>query len=421
LEFRKINIDRLKHAEYNPRKDLKPGDAEFEKIKNSITEFGYCEPIIVNSDMTIIGGHQRAKVLKELGYTEIDCVVINIDKTKEKALNIALNKVTGEWDFESLAKLLDELKEEDYNIELTGFDFSEAEKLWDEYISENKRDYYKDDDFDIELPEEPVTKRGDIWLLGKHRLMCGDACSESDVAALMREDFADMVFTDPPWNVNYGATEHPSWKQRTILNDSMTTEEFKKFLDSAFKVMNKFSKPGCMTYVVMSAQEWGNLMLSLKENGYHWSSTIIWNKDRLVLSRKDYHTKYEPIWYGWSDGSARLHPLTDRQQCDVWDIPRPSVSELHPTTKPVELVVRAIKNSSNMKDIVLDLFGGSGTTLIACEETDRRCRMMELDEKYADVIVKRYIDKVGSDADVFVLRDGEKIRYVDIKREQVAV
>ncbi|MDI3476650.1 MAG: hypothetical protein PWQ59_175 [Thermoanaerobacterium sp.] len=421
MEFRKINIDRLKHAEYNPRKDLKPGDAEFEKIKNSITEFGYCEPIIVNSDMTIIGGHQRAKVLKELGYTEIDCVVINIDKTKEKALNIALNKVTGEWDFESLAKLLDELKEEDYNIELTGFDFSEAEKLWDEYISENKRDYYKDDDFDIELPEEPVTKRGDIWLLGKHRLMCGDACSESDVAALMREDFADMVFTDPPWNVNYGATEHPSWKQRTILNDSMTTEEFKKFLDSAFKVMNKFSKPGCMTYVVMSAQEWGNLMLSLKENGYHWSSTIIWNKDRLVLSRKDYHTKYEPIWYGWSDGSARLHPLTDRQQCDVWDIPRPSVSELHPTTKPVELVVRAIKNSSNMKDIVLDLFGGSGTTLIACEETDRRCRMMELDEKYADVIVKRYIDKVGSDADVFVLRDGEKIRYVDIKREQVAV
>ncbi|MDK2793104.1 MAG: hypothetical protein PWQ25_1967, partial [Deferribacteres bacterium] len=406
MEFRKINIDRLKHAEYNPRKDLKPGDAEFEKIKNSITEFGYCEPIIVNSDMTIIGGHQRAKVLKELGYTEIDCVVINIDKTKEKALNIALNKVTGEWDFESLAKLLDELKEEDYNIELTGFDFSEAEKLWDEYISENKRDYYKDDDFDIELPEEPVTKRGDIWLLGKHRLMCGDACSESDVAALMREDFADMVFTDPPWNVNYGATEHPSWKQRTILNDSMTTEEFKKFLDSAFKVMNKFSKPGCMTYVVMSAQEWGNLMLSLKENGYHWSSTIIWNKDRLVLSRKDYHTKYEPIWYGWSDGSARLHPLTDRQQCDVWDIPRPSVSELHPTTKPVELVVRAIKNSSNMKDIVLDLFGGSGTTLIACEETDRRCRMMELDEKYADVIVKRYIDKVGSDADVFVLRDG---------------
>jgi len=421
LEFRKINIDRLKHAEYNPRKDLKPGDAEFEKIKNSITEFGYCEPIIVNSDMTIIGGHQRAKVLKELGYTEIDCVVINIDKTKEKALNIALNKVTGEWDFESLAKLLDELKEEDYNIELTGFDFSEAEKLWDEYISENKRDYYKDDDFDIELPEEPVTKRGDIWLLGKHRLMCGDACNESDVAALMREDFADMVFTDPPWNVNYGATEHPSWKQRTILNDSMTTEEFKKFLDSAFKVMNKFSKPGCMTYVVMSAQEWGNLMLSLKENGYHWSSTIIWNKDRLVLSRKDYHTKYEPIWYGWSDGSARLHPLTDRQQCDVWDIPRPSVSELHPTTKPVELVVRAIKNSSNMKDIVLDLFGGSGTTLIACEETDRRCRMMELDEKYADVIVKRYIDKVGSDADVFVLRDGEKIRYADIKREQVVV
>lgn len=418
MQIELLQIEKLIPYANNARNNEKAVD----KVAASIKEFGFRNPIIIDKNNEIIAGHTRLLAAKKLGLKEVPTIRAD-DLTPEqvKAFRIADNKTAeySEWNFELLAQELEELKLADYDLSLTAFDLSECEKLLDLLKEVNNKN--KDDDFDIELPEEPVTKRGDIWLLGKHRLMCGDACSESDVAALMREDFADMVFTDPPWNVNYGATEHPSWKQRTILNDSMTTEEFKKFLDSAFKVMNKFSKPGCMTYVVMSAQEWGNLMLSLKENGYHWSSTIIWNKDRLVLSRKDYHTKYEPIWYGWSDGSARLHPLTDRQQCDVWDIPRPSVSELHPTTKPVELVVRAIKNSSNMKDIVLDLFGGSGTTLIACEETDRRCRMMELDEKYADVIVKRYIDKVGSDADVFVLRDGEKIRYVDIKREQVAV
>lgn len=418
MQIELLQIEKLIPYANNARNNEKAVD----KVAASIKEFGFRNPIIIDKNNEIIAGHTRLLAAKKLGLKEVPTIRAD-DLTAEqvKAFRIADNKTAeySEWNFELLAQELEELKLADYDLSLTAFDLSECEKLLDLLKEVNNKN--KDDDFDIQLPEEPVTKRGDIWLLGKHRLMCGDACSESDVAALMREDFADMVFTDPPWNVNYGATEHPSWKQRTILNDSMTTEEFKKFLDSAFKVMNKFSKPGCMTYVVMSAQEWGNLMLSLKENGYHWSSTIIWNKDRLVLSRKDYHTKYEPIWYGWSDGSARLHPLTDRQQCDVWDIPRPSVSELHPTTKPVELVVRAIKNSSNMKDIVLDLFGGSGTTLIACEETDRRCRMMELDEKYADVIVKRYIDKVGSDADVFVLRDGEKIRYVDIKREQVAV
>ncbi|HOM03749.1 MAG TPA: DNA modification methylase [Acetivibrio sp.] len=418
MQIELLQIEKLIPYANNARNNEKAVD----KVAASIKEFGFRNPIIIDKNNEIIAGHTRLLAAKKLGLKEVPTIRAD-DLTAEqvKAFRIADNKTAeySEWNFELLAQELEELKLADYDLSLTAFDLSECEKLLDLLKEVNNKN--KDDDFDIQLPEEPVTKRGDIWLLGKHRLMCGDACSESDVAALMREDFADMVFTDPPWNVNYGATEHPSWKQRTILNDSMTTEEFKKFLDSAFKVMNKFSKPGCMTYVVMSAQEWGNLMLSLKENGYHWSSTIIWNKDRLVLSRKDYHTKYEPIWYGWSDGSARLHPLTDRQQCDVWDIPRPSVSELHPTTKPVELVVRAIKNSSNMKDIVLDLFGGSGTTLIACEETDRRCRMMELDEKYADVIVKRYIDKVGSDADVFVLRDGEKIRYADIKREQVAV
>lgn len=408
MEFQKLKIKDLIPAAYNPRKDLKPGDPEFEKIKRSIEEFGYVEPVIVNSDMTIIGGHQRVKVLSALGHEEIDCVVIEVDKTKEKALNIALNKITGDWDTESLATLLSELDKESYNIELTGFDWDEAEKL---LKTLEKEDNSADDEYDVELPEEPISKIGDVWQLGRHRLMCGDSILPEDIKTLTEGKTVEMVFTDPPWNVNYGATDHPSWKSRTIKNDSMSTEDFKEFMEKSFARMAEAMVVGGMAYVVMSAQEWGSLMPALGDNGFHWSSTIIWNKDRLVLSRKDYHTRYEPIWYGWKDGAPRIHPLTDRQQCDVWDIPRPSKSEEHPTMKPVELVQRAIENSSKRGNFVLDQFGGSGTTLIACENTGRTCFMMELDPKYVDVIVNRYIDKVGGSGEVYLLRDGEKLSY----------
>jgi len=412
MEFKKLKIDDLVPAAYNPRKDLKPGDPEFEKIKRSIEEFGYVEPIIVNNDMTIIGGHQRAKVLSALGHIEIDCVVIEVDKTKEKALNIALNKITGEWDTESLAQLINELDKESYNIELTGFDWDEAEKLLKTLQQE---DNSEDDEYDIEVPEVPISKIGDVWLLGRHRLMCGDSTKSEEVKILTDGKTVEMVFTDPPWNVNYGATDHPSWKSRTIKNDSMSTEDFKEFMSKSFATMAEVMVVGGMVYVVMSAQEWGSLMPALSENGFHWSSTIIWNKDRLVLSRKDCHTRYEPIWYGWKDGAPRIHPHTDRQQCDVWDIPRPSKSEEHPTMKPVELVQRAIENSSKRGNFVLDQFGGSGTTMIACENAGRTCFMMELDPKYVDVIVNRYIDKVGGSSEVYLLREGKKISYEDVK------
>lgn len=412
MEFKKLQIKDLIPASYNPRKDLKPGDPEFEKIKRSIEEFGYVEPVIVNSDRTIIGGHQRAKVLAALGIDEIDCVVIEVDKTKEKALNIALNKITGEWDTESLAVLLKDLDTESYNIELTGFDWNEAEKL---LKTLDKEDTSKDDEYEIEVPEEPISRLGDVWKLGRHRLMCGDSTLKQDIDTLIEGKTVEMVFTDPPWNVNYGATDHPSWKSRQIKNDCMSTEDFKEFMEKSFARMSEALVVGGMAYVVMSAQEWGSLMPALADNNFHWSSTIVWNKDRLVLSRKDYHTRYEPIWYGWKDGAPRIHPLTDRQQCDVWDIPRPSKSEEHPTMKPVELVQRAIENSSKRGNFVLDQFGGSGTTLIACENAGRTCFMMELDPKYVDVIVNRYIDKVGSSKEVLLLRDGKKLSYDEMK------
>jgi DNA modification methylase len=413
MEIQKIPAEKLKAAKYNPRKDLKPGDSEYEKLCRSIEEFGYVEPVIWNRRTgNIVGGHQRYKVLTALGYKEIDCVVVDLDEQREKALNVALNKISGEFDIPLLTDLLKGLNDDGFDVSLTGFDAAEIDELFRDKTAAN----VKEDNFDAEKAvseiKMPVTQRGDIWLLGRHRLMCGDSTLLSDVQKLMDGQKARFVFTDPPWNVDYGSdARHPSWKPRQILNDRMSTEEFGAFLLSAFNCMREVSEPGCMTYVVMSAQEWGNVMNALREAGYHWSSTIIWKKDSLVLSRKDYHTQYEPIWYGWLEGT-RLCPLKDRKQSDVWEIPRPKVSEEHPTMKPVSLVAKAMLNSSHTGDLALDLFGGSGTTMIATEQTGRICFMMELDPKYCDVIAKRYVSQFGDNA-AFLLRGDEKIPYAE--------
>lgn len=414
MQIQKIPIEKLSPAKYNPRKDLQPGDAEYEKLLRSVEEFGYVEPIIWNKRTgNIVGGHQRFKVLKQLGFAEIDCVVVDMDEAREKALNIALNKISGDWDTAKLADVFRDIEQYGISLDITGFEPPEIDKLYQKLSREDGK--IVEDDFDAEAEAaqitEPLTRRGDIWLLGKHRLMCGDSTDIADVAKLMDAAKAKMVFTDPPWNVDYGGNAHPSWKQRQILNDKMSTEDFYKFLLATFKAMAGVSEPGAMTYVVMSAQEWGSVMTAMKEAGYHWSSTIIWAKDSLVLSRKDYHTQYEPIWYGWLGGEKRLCPLQDRQQSDLWQIPRPKKSEEHPTMKPVALAGKAVGNSSRPGDTVLDLFGGSGTTLIACEQSDRVNCSLELDPKYCDVIVKRYIEFRKSDEGVFLLRGGEKSAY----------
>ena len=399
MEIVKVDINELICPEYNPRQIT---DDEMGKLKNSINEFGYVDPIIVNKHNNhIVGGNQRYCALKSLGYDEVDVIFINEpDINREKALNLALNKISGEWDFVKLADILDDLELNDFDISLTGFDELELEDFGIEDKTEHEPTEIVEDDYEEPDELEVMVQTGDIYILGNHRLMCGDSTKREDVALLMDGKQADMVFTDPPWNVNYGAgTENVPHKTRSILNDSMTTEDFKKFMLSVFQNMNQFSKEGCMTYVVMSAQEWGNLMLTLNEAGYHWSSTIIWKKNNFVISRKDYHTQYEPIYYGWKDGAPRLHPVEDRKQSDVWDIERPRVSAEHPTMKPIELVARAITNSSNPSDIVLDLFGGSGTTIIASEQTDRQCMMMELDPKYCQVIINRWEEFTGEKAE----------------------
>lgn len=417
MQIQKIPADKLNPAAYNPRKDLQPGDAEYEKLLRSVEEFGYVEPIIWNARTgNIVGGHQRFKVLRQLGFTEIDCVVVDMDEAREKALNIALNKISGDWDASKLAEVFRDIEQYGISLDITGFEPPEIDKLYQKLSREDGK--IVEDDFDSEAEaatiETPITQPGDIWLLGNHRLMCGDSTDNEQVSVLMDGKKARMVFTDPPWNVNYGGGAHPSWKQRQILNDKMSTEDFYDFLLAAFKAMASVGEPGAMVYVVMSAQEWGACMGAMREAGYHWSSTIIWAKDSLVLSRKDYHTQYEPIWYGWLEGEKRLCPLQDRQQSDLWEIPRPKKSPEHPTTKPVALAGKAIGNSSRAGDVVLDLFGGSGTTLIAAEQSDRICHTMELDPKYCDVIVRRFIKQQESDAGVFLLRGDEKTAWHEI-------
>ncbi len=405
MRFEKRNVSDLIPAKYNPRKDLKPGDKEYEKIKNSITEFGYVDPIIINSDNTIIGGHQRLKVLRDLGYTEVDCVVIEIDKTKEKALNIALNKISGEWNVELLKDLIDDLKESNFDIEFTGFDPPELDELFSELHNKD----VKEDDFDVDevLKEPAISRLGDLWLLGRHRLICGDSTAEETYKLLMDGKKANLTVTDPPYNVAYEA------KAGKIQNDDMKDDEFYNFLLAAFTNIYNVMENDASIYVFHADTEGLNFRKAFVDAGFYLSGVCIWAKQSLVLGRSPYQWKHEPILFGWKkDGRHRWY--SDRKQSTVWNFDRPSKNDLHPTMKPVALCAYPIQNSSMSNCIVLDPFGGSGSTLIACEQTNRICYSIELDEKYTDVIVKRYIEQVGTDKDIYLIRDGKKLKYSEV-------
>lgn len=315
MRFEKRNVSDLIPAKYNPRKDLKPGDKEYEKIKNSITEFGYVDPIIINSDNTIIGGHQRLKVLRDLGYTEVDCVVIEIDKTKEKALNIALNKISGEWNVELLKDLIDDLKESNFDIEFTGFDPPELDELFSELHNKD----VKEDDFDVDevLKEPAISRLGDLWLLGRHRLICGDSTAEETYKLLMDGKKANLTVTDPPYNVAYEA------KAGKIQNDDMKDDEFYKFLLAAFTNIYNAMENDASIYVFHADTEGLNFRKAFVDAGFYLSGVCIWAKQSLVLGRSPYQWKHEPILFGWKkDGRHRWY--SDRKQSTVWNFDRPS-------------------------------------------------------------------------------------------------
>lgn len=415
-----MKIEKLKLSEITPyiNNAKEHPQEQIDQIKGSIKEFGFNDPIAVDENNVIIEGHGRYIALQQLGVEEVEVIRLDhLSEIQKKQYIIAHNKLTMNTGF-NLEKLKLELKEIKINkkdLSLTGFEIEELKDLNIESLEVEIDEFKEDEPPEVDLEKEPYSKLGDLYMLGSRRLLCGDSTKVEDVTKVMLTDKADLVFTDPPWNVNYGSVNKDNiqgYKPRKILNDCMKEKEFYEFMTNIFSRMNEFSKKGCPTYVVMSPHEWGNVMQALAENSYHWSSTIIWNKDSLVISRKDYHPKYEPIWYGWLEGAPRLQPLEDRKQCDVWDIPRPKKSELHPMTKPVEVPGRAIMNSSKKGDIVLDLFGGSGSTMMACDQLERKNRSLELDPRYVDVIVKRYIN-LGKE-DVILIRDGKEISYSEI-------
>lgn len=409
MEFKKLQLETLIPADYNPRKKLKPGDTEFEKIKNSITEFGYVDPVIVNKDLTVVGGHQRISVLKTLGFTEIDCVIIDIDKTKEKALNIALNKISGQWNKELLGELIQDLQSLDYDVAFTGFEPPEIDALFNELHPKG----VKDDEFDEPLPEKPVTKQGDVWLLGKHRLICGDSTKTETYEKLMSGKKANLVVTDPPYNVAYEGNAG------TIQNDNMSDQKFYEFLLGAYGGMYENLADGGSIYVFHADRETLNFLKAFKKVGFHFHQTCVWIKHKPVVGNCDYQFTHEPVLVGWKPtGSHKFYG--DRKQRTTWNFDRPTKSKYHPTMKPIPLIAYPISNSSLTNSIVLDPFGGSGSTLIACEQLDRICYTIELDEKYADVIVKRYIEQVGSSEGITLLRDGIETPYsLVIKDENI--
>lgn len=403
----KKNTADLLPADYNPRKDLKPGDAEYEKLKRSIEQFGYVEPVIWNQTTgRVVGGHQRLKVLMDMGMTEVDCVVVAMDEDKEKALNIALNKISGDWDKDKLALLIADLQGADFDVSLTGFEPAEIDDLFKDTL----KDGVKDDDFDVgaELEKPTMTKPGDIWTLGRHCLICGDSTKAETYAALMGSTKANLVITDPPYNVNY---EGSAGK---IKNDNMADEAFYNFLLDAYTQMHSAMADDASIYVFHADTEGLNFRRAFADAGFYLSGCCIWKKQSLVLGRSPYQWQHEPCLYGWKK-NGKHQWYTGRKETTIWEFDKPKKNGDHPTMKPIPLLVYPIMNSSMSNSVVLDPFGGSGSTLIACEQTDRICYTIELDEKFCDVIVKRYIEQVGGADGVTVQRDGLTYKYSEVE------
>jgi DNA modification methylase len=428
IEVRKI-LD-LIPSEKHPRKKLKPGDAAFEALRLSIETFGYVDPIIWNKRTgNIVGGVQRVEVLRTLGFDEAEVSVVDLSPEMELSLDVALDKISGEWDMPKLKDVLIELETMDVDINLAGFSAREIEILL-------KRDVVEDG-FDAEAEAAKIaqarTKLGDIWQLGRHRLMCGDSTIATDMLLLMAGSWADMVFTDPPYNVDYGSSMRDQQGKkagrqnagRKILNDHFAKrEEFYIFLRNAIAALRPHVSGDI--YISMSSSELDNLQSAFRDAGGHFSTFIIWVKSQFTIGRANYQRQYEPILYGWFEGSSHYWsgvrnlgdvyghdkimrdtdgtPMVRVEACaidsDVWEFPKPVRSDEHPTMKPIALVARCLRNSSKPGGLVVDSFSGSGTTIMAAEQTGRTCYAMELSPVYCDVDIKRWEDFTGQKAEL---------------------
>lgn len=385
MNVQQVKIEKVKPYDKNPRKNK----AAVDYVANSIKEFGFQQPIVVDKDMVVIAGHTRLKAAKKLKLKEVPVVIAdNLTEEQVKAYRLADNKTAekAEWDFDLLTDELLSLQELDFDMEQFGFDFDFSE---DEEAVE-------DDNWEADVPEEPISKRGDIWVLGRHRLMCGDSTDAADVALLMDGNKADMLLTDPPYNVDYTG-KASELETRKIENDKMEDSAFQDFLTSAFENAAENMKAGGVFYIWHADSEGLNFRVACKKAGFQVRQCLIWNKNAMVMGRQDYQWKHEPCLYGWKDGASHLW-ASDRKQTTVLEFEKPQKNNLHPTMKPIKLFDYQIKNNTKGDDIVLDLFGGSGTTIMAAEQNGRRGFVMEYDPRFVDVIVDRWEQFTGMKA-----------------------
>ncbi len=392
LEYRTLDV-LIPYA----RNAKQHSDAQVAQIAASIREFGWGAPLLIDGQNNVIAGHGRLLAARKLGMSAVPVVPLeHLSDTQRRALILADNKIgeNASWENELLGIELAELQEAGFDLGLTGF----SQEEWEALIAggESDRAGLTDDDAVPELTENPISKPGDIWVLGEHKVLCGDATKSDDYGALLGDEWVDMTFTDPPYNVNYANTAKDKMrgKNRPIMNDNLG-DGFGIFLKSACD--NILARTKGAVYIAMSSSELDTLQSAFRAAGGRWSTFIIWAKNTFTLGRADYQRQYEPILYGWRDGAEHFW-CGARDQGDVWNVKKPAKNDLHPTMKPVELVERAVRNSSKTRDLVLDPFGGSGSTLIACEKAGRRARLIEMDPKYVDVIVRRWQEWTGKEA-----------------------
>lgn len=408
-QIHEISIDDIIPYKNNPRNN----ESAVKKVAESIREFGFKVPIILDKNNEIVAGHTRYKASIELGLKTVPCIVADdLTDAQIKAFRLADNKTAelAEWNLELLSAELDELSQLNLDFSMADFGFEDLEA-----IAADSKAEAKEDDFDTDAAvaeiQTPISQRGDIWLLGRHRLMCGDSTSE-DITKLMDGQQCDLVLTDPPYNVDYqGATKD----KLKIQNDKMQDDKFLAFLTDAFTRMYEHSKKGAAIYVFHADSEGYNFRTAFKQAGYILRQSLIWVKNSMVLGRQDYQWKHEPVLYGWKDGASHSW-YSDRKQTTVIEFDRPNRNMEHPTMKPLGLVAYLISNSSKAGDIVLDPFAGSFSTGIACEQTNRICFGIELDPKYVDASVSRYLENLGNADKIQLVRDGKTLDFSDVKK-----
>ena len=408
-EFQLVDINKLVPYANNARTHNKE---QILKLRSSLREFGFVNPVIIDREYNVLAGHGRIMAAKEEGIAEVPCVYADhLTEAQKKAYILADNRMALDagWDDELLSVEMQELQELGFDLSMTGFDEKELTDL----LGVDAGSEAKEDDFDLSaaLEKAAFVQRGDVWTVGRHKLMCGDATSAEDVSALMGDTKANLILTDPPYGVSF-----KSASGLTIQNDSMKNEEFYTFLLSSFQRMAEHLEKGGSAYVFHADTEGLNFRKAFIDAGFHLAGCCIWVKDSLVLGRSDYQWQHEPVLYGFMQ-NGKHHWYSDRKQTTIWHFDKPKRNANHPTSKPLDLLGYPIGNSTQENGVVMDTFGGSGSTLMACEQTNRICHTMELDEKYASVILRRFVEDGGDPDSVYVIRNGEKFMYSDLVKE----